>query len=106
MKNLNKEIMKTRSRTIPLVLSLCLAAVLLLGSAVPQPTARAMDILVVQDPGISPLDDSPPPLPTDGVEKTDRSSGIELPFQHSEPISNESPAINSDTFTIAVESSM
>jgi hypothetical protein len=93
--------MKNRSRLIPKVLSLSIAAVLLLGSAVPQPSAMAKDIPEPQDSGISPLDDFSPPLPTDGKEKIDDlSSGAEVPSQQSEPPPDESPPLNSEMSTI------
>ncbi|MBE9571950.1 MAG: hypothetical protein IMF11_15075, partial [Proteobacteria bacterium] len=93
--------MKYKSQTIPLVLSLSLAAVLILGTAVPQPSAMAMEIPELQDPGISPLDDSPPPLPTDGVKKVDGlSSGADVPPPHSDPKPEEYPIPNSEMPTM------
>jgi hypothetical protein len=93
--------MKYKSRTISQVLSLSIAAVLLLGSAVPQPYAKAMDIMDVQKPGLVPMKDSPPPLPTDDKEKVDGlDSGVDVPHQHSDPPLDESPPLNSKMSTI------
>jgi hypothetical protein len=60
-----------------------------------------MDIPELQDPGLFPLDDSLPPLPTDGKEKVDSlSPGAEVPLQRSDPTHDESPPMNSEMSTI------
>lgn len=90
--------MKYKSQTISLVLSLSFAAVLLMVNAFSQPAVKAMDIPERQDSGLSPLDDSPTLLPTDGKEKADNFDiGDNLPHQQIDP--------KTDEFTIPKSSS-
>jgi hypothetical protein len=95
--------MKYRSRTISLVLSLSIAAVLLMGSATPHYAAMATYIPELQAPDLIPLGDSSPPLPTDGKEKADDlDSGIELPHQQGDPKTDEFTIPKSDLSTEGV----